>query len=137
MSDVKRYVPLLHVDHYTGCGSAEMGPADVSVQETHYVLASDHDATVARLSAEVAELRADRQHINARSTAMYSELERALAERDALRQRLDISRREVQDAAELLMTVNKHFHQRDPMAVTAIDEWLASRALASPTQGEG
>jgi len=48
---VTRYVPLLHVDQVTGCGSVEMGPANPG--ERSYVLASDYDA----LSQQRDELR--------------------------------------------------------------------------------
>jgi hypothetical protein len=40
----------------------------------------------------------------------------------------DRAHREIRSAAYLLLAVNKHFHDRDPMAVTAIDVWLAERA---------
>lgn len=38
-----------------------------------------------------------------------------------------------QDTADLLMAINKDMHARNPMAVTAIDEWLAVRGIESRT----
>jgi chromosome segregation ATPase len=86
-------------------------------------------ATISALEARVGEFTAYGERMAREREQFLNERDAALSKLAAAEGRVQRLNRSVRDAAEILLVLNKEMHERNPMAVTAIDEWLAECAL--------
>jgi hypothetical protein len=88
------------------------------------------DALLADLRGKLAAMTDNRD-------VLVGQLQAAREHVEAERAKVREMHVEMQSAADLLLAINKRFHKRDPFAVTAIDMWLAKRALPASVDAKG
>jgi hypothetical protein len=87
--------------------------------------------------ALLADLRGKLAAMTDNRDVLVGQLQAAREHVEAERAKVREMHVEMQSAADLLLAINKRFHKRDPFAVTAIDMWLAKRALPASVDAKG